>query len=299
MGYDGAAARATGGRPGGPSAAPVGHGRRSDDARRGLSRRQVRRPVGRGLHDRHPGAGQVADDAASERPCGRARHGLPDLRLPRLAARQFRPGAVAGAALPGEARRAVPARRQRRPGGHRPLGHPAGGPLPGAKHDGVFAIWYGKGAGRRPHHGRLQARQQRRNRRPWRRARAGRRRSCLRLLDDGAPERVRLHERRHAGAQPGRRAGVPGLWPARLGSLPLRRPLGRLHLHRRDGGQFGRRLGGPAPRRHRGPRRRGAAAGRAQHPLAGHAARPGGTPARTQARRSPRLRPGEPARTVP
>ena len=138
---------------------------------------------------------------------------------------------------------------QRGPGGHRPLGHPAGGPLPRREAGRGLRHLVRQGAGRRPHDGRLQARQQRRHRRPWRRARAGRRRSCLRLLHDRAPERVRLHERRHAGAQPGRRAGVPGLWAARLGALAPRRTLGRLHLHRRDGGQFGHRLGGPAPRR--------------------------------------------------
>ena len=170
------------------------------------------------------------------------------------------------------------------------------GLFPGAKHEGVFAIWYGKGPGVRPHDGRLQACQQRRHGAPWRRARAGRRRPRLRLVDDGASERVRLHERGHAGDQPGGRPGVSGLWAPRLGALALRRPLGGLHLHRRDGGQLGHRLGGPAPRRHRHAGRPRAARRRAQHPPARHAARSGGAPARIQARRRARLRPGERAR---
>ena len=182
------------------------------------------------------------------------------------------------------------------PGRHRPLGHPAGGPLPRREARRRLRHLVRQGAGRGPHHGRVQARQQRRHRAPWRRARAGRRRPRLRLLDHGAPERVRLHERRHAGAQPGRRAGVPGLRAARLGALAPCRALGGLHLHRRDGGQRGDRLGGPPTGRHRCPRRGRAAAGRAQHPLARHAARPGGAPARAQARRRARLRPGEQAR---
>ena len=79
------------------------------------------------------------------------------------------------------------------------------GLFPGAKHEGVFAIWYGKGpgvdrtmdvfkhannAGTAPHGGVL--------------ALAGRR-PRLRLVDDGASERVRLHERGHAVINP---AGV-------------------------------------------------------------------------------------------
>ena len=52
--------------------------RNSDDARRSLTRRQVRRLVGRGLHDRHPGVGQAADDAAIARQGRRARYRLHD-----------------------------------------------------------------------------------------------------------------------------------------------------------------------------------------------------------------------------
>ena len=137
------------------------------------------------------------------------------------------------------------------------------GLFPGAKAGRRLRHLVRQGAGRRSHDGRLQARQQRRHGVSRWRARAGRRRSCLRLLDDGAPERVRLHERRHAGAQPGRRAGVPGFWAARLGALALRRPLGRLHLHRRDGGQLGHRLGGPPPCDRRRARRPCASRGRA------------------------------------
>ena len=279
-----------------PEEEPDAEDRNSDDSRRGLTRRQVRRLVRRGLHDRHPGAGQAADDAASARCGGRSRHRLHDLRLPRLAARQLRPGAVAGAALPGGARRALPAGCQRGHGRHRAVGHAAGGALPRREARRGLRHLVRQGAGRRPHHRRLQARQQRRHRAARRRARAGGRRSCLRVVHHGAPERVRLRQRRHAGAQPGRRPGVPGLRPARLGALALCRPLGRLHLHRRDGGELGHRLGRPPSRDDRHAGRPCAAAGRAQHPPAGCAARPGGAPARAQARRCPRLRPRQRAR---
>ena len=239
----------TGGPPlaASPQEEPDAEDRSSDDARRGHSRRQVRRPVGERLHDRHPGAGKAADDPALAGQGGRARHGLHDLGLPRLAARQFRPGVVAGAAVPGEARRALPTRRQRGYGGHRALGHAAGGALPRCQARGRLCHLVRQGAGCRPHDGRLQACQQRRHGAPRRRARAGRRRPRLRLVDDGASERVRLHERGHAGDQPGGRPGVSGLRAARLGALALRRPLGRLHLHRRDGGQLRNRLGRPPP----------------------------------------------------
>ena len=58
----------------------------------------------------------------------------------------------------------LPARRQRGPGGHRRVGHPADRPVPATtSYDGVFAMWYGKGPGVDRSGDVLQARQLRRH----------------------------------------------------------------------------------------------------------------------------------------
>ena len=70
---------------------------------------------------------------------------------------------------------------------------------PGAKYDGVFGMWYGKGPGVDRCGDVAQARQLRRHLQAWRRAGAGRRRPHGQVVDHGAPERARLHRRRHPG----------------------------------------------------------------------------------------------------
>ena len=100
------------------------------------------------------------------------------------------------------------------------------GLFPGAKHDGVFAIWYGKGpgvdrtmdvfkhanlAGTAAHGGVL--------------ALAGDDHVCASSTTAHQSE-FDFMGADHAGGQPGGRAGVPGLRAARLGALALRRGSG-------------------------------------------------------------------------
>ena len=74
--------------------------------------------------------------------------------------------------------------------------------FPGATVDGVFAHLVRQGPGRRPLDGRAQARQRRRHLAAWRRARAGRRRPWLPVLDPAAPERAGVRR----GDDPGRQS---------------------------------------------------------------------------------------------
>ena len=152
-----------------------------------------------GLPDRHAGAGAPADDAAPARPRGRPQHRRLHLRLSRLAARRLRPGAVAGQALHQEEPHRVPARHQRGPGGHGAVGHAADPSLSRRALRWRVRHVVRQGPRRRPLRRRLQARQLRRHLQARRRPGPGRRRPHGQVLDHRAPERARLHRRRHAG----------------------------------------------------------------------------------------------------
>ena len=135
------------------------------------------------LPHRHAGAGPPADAAARARPARRPQHRGLRLRLPRLAARRPRPGAVAREEAPREPPHQVPARRQRGPRRHRDLGHAAGQPLPGREVRRRLRHVVRQGPGRRPLRRRLQARQRRRHLAARRRAGARRRRPRREVLD--------------------------------------------------------------------------------------------------------------------
>ena len=156
------------------------------------------------------------------------------LGLSRLAAGRLRPGAVAGQALHQAEPHRVPARRQRGPRGHRPVGHPADPPLSRRALRRRVRHVVRQGPGRRPLGRRAEARQLCRHVQAWRHRGAGRRRPHGQVVDDGPPERARLHGGRHPGDPCRQRAGVSRFRPARLRDVALLGPVGRLQGAERD-----------------------------------------------------------------
>ncbi len=153
-----------------------------------------------------------------------------------------------------------------------------------------------QGPGPRPHRRCLPPCQPCRHVQARRRARADGRRPHLRKLDIRAPVRVRLRRLHDPGAEPGRRAGDPGLRDSRVRPVALRRRVGRHQV--REGQHRGHRHR-RWPHRSRpdqDPRRLRHAAQGPQHPARRPGARQGSAPARLQARGHPGLRPRQQAR---
>ena len=192
-----------------------------------------------------------------------------------LAARRLRPRAVERQAFRRAQPHPLPARRQRGPRRDRGVGQPAGRPVPGRQIRRRLRHVVRQGAGRRSLGRRAQARQHGRHGAGGWRARAGRRRPRLQVVDPAAPVGIRLHGRPDPGAQPGRRAGVPRPRSLRLGDVALRWDLGRPESGRRDARQLGLGHGRPREGDDRAARRFRDAAGRPQHPLARRADGPG------------------------
>ena len=146
---------------------------------------------GPGLSDRHAGAGAPADAAAPARCRGGAQYRLLYFRLSRLAARRVRPGAVERAALCRAQPHQVLSRRSTRSSAPTAVwGSQQIGLFPGAKYDGVFAIWYGKGPGVDRSGDALKHGNSAGTAPPWRGAGARRRRPHLQILDPGASIRT-------------------------------------------------------------------------------------------------------------
>ena len=147
-------------------------------------------------------------------------------RLSRLAAGRLRPGAVAGQALHQEEPHRVPARRQRGPRGHRPVGHPADPPLSRRALRWRVRHVVRQGSGRRPLGRRAEARQLCRHLPARRHRGAGRRRPHGQVVDHGPSERARLHGRRHPGHPCRQRPGISRFRPACLRDVALLRACG-------------------------------------------------------------------------
>ena len=161
--------------------------------------------------------------------------------------------------------------------------------FPGARYDGVFSLWYGKGPGVDRSGDAFKARQFGRHRSARRRARGGRRRPHLQVLVAAAPERIRLHRCDDAGAESGRCAGTARLWAVRFRTVAIQRLLGRAQGDPGDGRRDPDRLERPWRTADRPTRFRDAAR-RAQYPLARSSQRPGRPAAASQALRGARVR---------
>ena len=226
---------------------------------------------------------QMRDRAAGHQ------HGRLHFRLSRLAARRLRSRAVEGEEAPEGLEHRVHAGPQRGPRRDHGLGHPADQPVPRRQVRRRVLDVVRQGARRRSLRRRVQARQCGRHLEVRRRARAGRGRPCLPLVDPAARLGTRIRLGDDADPQSGRRPGHPRHGHARLGHVALHRALGRLQDDRRNGRVLGLGQRQSAPARH--PHARGfrAARGRPQHPLAGSAAEPGNAPAPAMpCRRRPR-----------
>ncbi len=232
------------------------------------------------LHVRHPGARAVAAAAEGAGPAGRAEHGRVHLRLPGLAARRSRPGAVEGEGPARGERHHASSRGSTRSSPRPPSGAPSRSTCSRARGSTACSA---SGTAR----GRASIAASTCSSTPTppapRRMAACWRSPATTMARNPRPCRIRASRargRHDPGAQPVGRAGVPRFRPARLGDVALLRLLGRDARDRGHGRDVLARDRRSAPDRDAHADRLPAAAGRREHPLAGPAAGAGTPPAR-------------------